>query len=32
VVEGVEIASFFGNRGFQRFVSGYLTKSLPWYR
>jgi hypothetical protein len=32
ILEGTEISSLFGNRGFQRFVSEYFTRCLPWYR
>jgi tRNA nucleotidyltransferase (CCA-adding enzyme) len=32
LLEGVEIASFFHNRGFKRFISEYLAQCLPWYR
>jgi tRNA nucleotidyltransferase (CCA-adding enzyme) len=32
ILEGGEIASFFRNRGFRRFISEYLARCLPWYR
>ncbi|MEW6221837.1 MAG: CCA tRNA nucleotidyltransferase [Candidatus Hadarchaeota archaeon] len=32
LLEGVEVARLFRNRGFKEFISDYLPRSLPWYR
>jgi tRNA nucleotidyltransferase (CCA-adding enzyme) len=32
ILVGGEMARFFKNRGFRKFISEYLTRCLPWYR